>query len=153
VSPPWRKKVYEDLLEMAAGCVETIQAHVEKLAELEEELAGLEGRTCTGWEWWRDVDVPGKAPKLYILHSIDGGCPTHGQPEPEKRLRVYVGIDGERIRAAREGIAREEERRRLEARARRIRSGLVEGESYLRKFYLELPRSHSDYVQARDGVE
>lgn len=137
--------MYEDLLEMAAGCVETIRVHVEKLAGLEEKLVGLEGRTCTGREWWRDVDVPGKTPKLYVLHSVDADCPIHGKPEPGGRLRVYVGSEGGKIGTAKAQIALEKERQSIEVRARDVRRGLDAGVYHLQMFYTYLPRSHSDY--------
>ncbi len=122
---------YEELLDVAAECKDALRAQIGNLAKLEVLLDGL-GQTCTGWEWWRDRDVAGKMPKLYIMHSVSQSCPLCGKPKKGKRLRVYIGSNGRRIREAQEAIAREEERQRLETRARRIRAELAEAKRSLR---------------------
>jgi len=61
------------LLNLAAGCQEVIRQRVEDLAHLQEELQGLDGRTCSGREWWRDQDHPTKTAKLYIARRPAAG--------------------------------------------------------------------------------
>ena len=38
------------LLNLAAGCQEAIRQRAQDLADLQEELQGLDGRACTGRE-------------------------------------------------------------------------------------------------------
>jgi len=134
------------LLNLAAGCEEAIRQRAADLAHLQEELQGLDGRTCNGREWWRDKDKPTRAPKLYILHSVNQTCPVHGEPRQDDRLRVYVGSERARIREAREAIERERRRRELQAKAAEIRRGLSSCGYHLRSLYGLL-----DYQVGEDG--
>jgi len=134
------------LMNLAAGCEEAIRQRVDDLMRVQEELQGLDGRTCTGREYWRDKDHPTKTAKLYVLHSIDQACPLHGEPEPEDRLRVYVGSKFARIREARRAMELEDERRRLEAQRGEIQRGLASCSYHLQSFYSLL-----GYTVGEDG--
>jgi hypothetical protein len=113
------------LLDLAAMCETAIQDCANELTWLQAGLKDLDSQTCTGREWWRDRGHPTREEKLYILHSVGAACPVHGKPEPGGRLRVYVGNDFERIKEARQAIAREVQRQEMEARAQQIRHGLA----------------------------
>lgn len=126
------------IITMAAGCEQALQDSVEEIERLRGELAALDGRTCTGREYWRDKDDAGKAPKLYILHSIDQACPMHGTPEEGKRLRVYVGTDRDRIRDAKAAMEREDVRKRLAFELSQVEGGLRSCGYYLQQFYGQL---------------
>ncbi len=84
---------------------------VSTLGQIKQRLEQLEGRTCTGHVHWRDKDTPGKTAKLYILHGTDEPCPLHGQPDPGKRLRTYIGNKPERIARAKGALDLYGERR------------------------------------------
>jgi hypothetical protein len=125
----------ERLAHLAAGCADVIQRRLDEIPQLEAELEGLNGNTCTGREWWRDRNHESKTPKLYILHSVDQACPLHGKPEPGDRLRVYVGSDPANIAEARAAMDREDLRKRLETRLDNIVHGLSRSDHYLHSFY------------------
>jgi len=123
------------LARMASGCEPALRARFDALDGLQAELDALDGRTCTGREWWRDKNHATKTPKLYILHSIDQVCPLHGEPEAGGRLRCYVGSDSGKIAEARAAMAREQRRRDLERELSRLRGGLASCGRYLQSLY------------------
>ena len=61
---------------------------------------------CTGAEHWRDAHTDHRKPKLYIIHPLNVACPIHGNPEPGKRIRTYIGTDPAKIAAAQEALTR-----------------------------------------------
>ena len=126
------------IVTMAAGCEKALQDSVEEIERLQGELAALDGNTCTGRKYWRDKNDDGKEAKLYILHSIDQACPVHGTPDDGKRLRVYVGTDGRRIREAKAAMEREDVRKRLAFELSQIEGGLRSCGYYLQQFYGQL---------------
>ena len=69
-------------------------------------LLELADNHCTGSEHWRDANVPNRDPKLYVIHPLNAVCPIHGNPEPGKRIRTYVGTNPAKIEAAQQAIAR-----------------------------------------------
>src|SRR4030042_903875 len=77
------------LLSLSRQLETTIAAHIKKIDDLSADLAALDGRTCTGVEFW-PADKPGC---LYINHGMGQPCPIHGQPKKNSRLRCYVGRD------------------------------------------------------------
>ena len=126
---------YDRLVNMAGGCVEVVRERFGDLSRLGAELEALDGATCNGREYWRDLDHVTRQAKLYILHSIDQACPLHGDPPPGERLRVYVGSDPGKVEEAREAIARDEYRRELQAELEQARRGLATCTYYLHSFY------------------
>ena len=134
------------LARMASGCETALRRRFDALDGLQAELDALDGTTCTGREWWRDRNHATKTPKLYILHSIDQACPLHGEPEPGKRLRCYVGSDAGKIAEARAAMDRERKRRDLERELSRLRGGLASCGHHLRSFYSLL-----GYTVSEDG--
>lgn len=73
---------------------------------LSDVLLKLANDHCTGTEHWRDANADHRKPKLYVIHPLNATCPIHGDPEPGKRIRTYVGSDPTKIKAAQEAIAR-----------------------------------------------
>jgi len=135
------------LTRMVGGIGEAITRRQAEVAEIEQELAALEGITCVGREWWRDRDHPTKKAKMYVNHSIDQVCPLHGEPEPGGRLRVYVGSDPDAIVEAREAMAREVHRVALALRLRRVEGALGNCRWTLNRLYSDL-----GYNVGTDGV-
>ena len=125
----------ERIIKIASGCAEVIRRRIAEISDLQNYLDRLNGNTCTGREWWRDKDHPTKTPKLYILHSIDQTCPLHGEPEPGKRLRVYIGSDPVNVAEARAAIERTHEKKHLEGRLDNITHGLTSCGYHLDRFY------------------
>ena len=123
----------ERVLTMASGAADAIRQRVTDLERIEGDLAHLDGRTCTGVEYWRRET--GKPDRLYMNHSVDAACPMHGNPAPGARVRSYVGSDPDRIAEAREALAREKTRHDLEQEAQAIRHGLASCGYSLRQFY------------------
>lgn len=121
------------LVRMAEGCAGAIRQKVGELEALGVELADLDGRTCTGVEYWRRE--MGKPDRLYINHSVDAACSSHGKPSPGGRLRCYVGSDPARVEEARAAMAREARRAELERQAQTIRQGLASCGYRLRAVY------------------
>jgi hypothetical protein len=134
------------LVNMAASCEEVVGQRFGELSKLGVELDALDGRTCNGWEYWRDKNHPTRAPKLYVLHAVSQACPLHGEPEPGGRLLVYVGSDPEDVARARAAMEWEIRRRRLRRRLAKIRRGLASCDYYLQGFYDQL-----DYGVQSDG--
>jgi len=130
-----REREVARVAKMAAGCEAALLDSLAEVERLSGELVALDGRTCTGREYWRDKDIAGKEAKLYVNHSIDQVCPLHGTPEPGKRIRQYVGTDLSAIREAKEAIEREGTRRRLESELAKITRGLRRCEYQLQEFY------------------
>ena len=113
-----------------------ITARAEDLARVEEELADLAGRTCTGRVTWRGKDTP--TPKMVVTHSMKQSCPIHGDPPPNGRLRVYVGTKADAQAAAQAAIEREEQRKRLDRRVTDLRRVLDQAVSDLKSIYTHL---------------
>lgn len=90
------------------------------LGDVQQRIAELEGRTCSGNAHWRDKENANKTPKLYILHGTDQACPIHGKPEPGQRLRVYIGNKPDKIADALAAMERDTERWDLERDRRRF---------------------------------
>lgn len=139
-------KEIERVLAMAGGIENAVRTREADLSRLVGELAALDGRTCTGREWWRDKDHPTRVAKLYALHSIDQTCPLHGTPSPGERLRVYVGSDPDRIAEARAAMEREARRQGLEVELAATRRGLQNCGHALWRFY-----DYLDYKVGDDG--
>lgn len=98
----------------------TLLEHVAHLGDVRQRLEELAGRTCTGRAHWRDKDKPGKAAKLYILHSTNQVCPTHGKPKLDGRIRVYIGNKPNKISDALVAMEREKERQDLQQDLNRL---------------------------------
>ena len=103
------------LIALADQLPGTIRATVDFVDRLDQAATRLEGHTCTGQPHWRDKDKPNKQPKLYIIHPINTFCPLHGMPEPQQRIRTYIGSDTRKHAPALAAIADETRRRQLVA--------------------------------------
>ena len=125
----------EQLIQLASGCKDVIRLRLNSLRRLQIELDALDGRTCTGREYWRDKDHPSKAAKLYINHLVDQTCPLHGSPAPGERLRIYIGANPGRITAALTAIERETKRREMAHRLHAIEQGLLSALYSLQRVY------------------
>lgn len=123
-----------ELLKTSLHITEIIDEATVDISTLNQQLDELEGKTCTGTEYWRDQDHPTKAPKLYIIHSTGESCPLHGEPNGKKRIRSYIGTDAKAIAEAREAIRQESRRRKLESRRDTLRSNMINAQYYLDKF-------------------
>lgn len=116
------------------------------LDDLQQRLTELEGRTCTGNAHWRDKDTPGKTAKLYVLHGTDQACPVHGEPDPGKRNRTYIGNKPDRIAEALAAIERNTERLDLERRVARPQEAINRVVFRLKNMYYAL-----DYAPPEPG--
>jgi len=105
---------------------------------LDRAATHLEGHTCTGTPYWRDKDKPHKQPKLYVIHPTGVFCPLHGMPQPEKRIRTYIGVDAYKQAGALAAIADEERRSRLVTRRDDLSRKLAEAEAALLHLLSEL---------------
>lgn len=74
--------------------------------ELANILLELADDHCTGTEHWRDAHDNHRKPKLYIIHPRNQPCPIHGNPEPGKRIRTYIGTNPTKIEQAQQAITR-----------------------------------------------
>jgi hypothetical protein len=119
---------HEKLIQVAYKAPDAFDQAFLEITEIEEELSRI-GDTCTGQPYWRDKDHPTRAPKLYVNHGIDEACPMHGEPEPGKRIRTYIGADEQAIEEALAAIEREEERQRLTQRLKRLQRGIIAAHS------------------------
>ena len=130
-----------------------LSERIRHLAEVEQDLAVLEGRTCTGRVHWRDGNN-GHQPKMVILHSIDQPCPIHGLPKPHGRIRHYVGTDPDKQEEAKHAIALEKERQRLarehSALTRALRDAAWQLERFYRAFGYEIPEDPTEAPQPRE---
>lgn len=105
------------------------------LDDLADQLADLEGRTCTGNEHWQDQDHPTRAAKMRVLHGLDESCPMHGKPDEGKRLRTYVGSDPENIAAAQRAIENHKKQEELVEQKRNAENRLRSAVIHLEKLY------------------
>ncbi len=97
----------------------TLESLDQQLSLVRAQITQLdENGICTGTVYWRRDD--GKPPKLYANHSVNQTCPTHGQPSPDSRLRVYVGTDPERQAEVLAAMERCKEKSNLESAIRQI---------------------------------
>lgn len=94
-------------LDLIGRLPDAIEHRLAEHTDLQQQLAELDGNTCTGTEHWRDTKNAKHAAKLYVIHRIDQSCPIHGQPDPGKRLRTYIGSKPGKIDQARNAIERE----------------------------------------------
>ncbi|MCP4539735.1 MAG: hypothetical protein GY832_21565 [Chloroflexi bacterium] len=112
--------------------IEHLHDQGQRINSLFVRVADLEAsKICTGWVYWREQDVPGKTPKMCIMHSVNASCPMHGTPKPGDRLRVYVGTDLEKQQQVLEAIEHQKHKshlesqiRRTEVRLRRVKSSI-----------------------------
>jgi len=123
------KEQHEKLIQVAYKAPDAFDQAFSEITELENKLAQIDGRTCTGKPYWRDEDHPTRAPKLYVNHGIDQACPMHGEPDPGQRIRTYIGADEQAIEDALAAIEREEERQRLTQRLERLQRGIIAAQS------------------------
>lgn len=120
---------HAELLRTAIKSKDAIDNVMVEISKIEKELNAIDGNTCTGTEYWRDQDHATRSPKLYIIHSTDESCPMHGEPEPGKRIRTYIGADETAIAEVQEAMVLEQKRRKLEARLRKLKNGIVAANS------------------------
>jgi hypothetical protein len=123
------------LRRLASLAENPIIARLHELEQVAKALDRFTGWTCSGRVHWRDRNAPGKTPKMVIIHSIDQVCPLHGAPEAGKRLRIYVGTDEERQKAAISAMQGEEEKRRVEQCKESVERALRRGGHNLCRFY------------------
>ena len=106
----------EEKLAAIAAALESLD---QRLALTRAEIAKLdEVGICTGLVYWRDKGN-GK-PKLYANHGVNQACHIHGTPEPDKRLRTYVGMDAETQAEVLAAMERCKERSDLESAVRQV---------------------------------
>lgn len=120
---------HEKLIQAAYKAPEAFDHAFLEVVEIKEKLTQIDGNTCTGKAYWRDEDHPTRAPKLYVNHGIDEACPMHGEPDPGKRIRTYVGADEHAIEEALAAMEREKERQRLTQRLERLQRGIIAAHS------------------------
>lgn len=120
---------HAELLRTAIRSKDAIDSVMVEISEIEKKLEDIDGNTCTGTEYWRDQDHATRAPKLYIIHSTNESCPMHGTPEDGGRIRTYIGADETAIAEAQEAMALEQKRRKLAARLRKLKNGIVAANS------------------------
>jgi len=129
---------YNQILQHASQLPQALEA-TRILAEmLNNQLLKLTNNRCNGSEHWRDANANHRKPKLYIIHPQDCACPIHGQPEPGKRIRTYVGTDPAKIEGAQEAIARN----------RHYNNTLRE----LQDLHRRMRHAHSHIQRARHGL-
>jgi hypothetical protein len=116
---------HERLVESATLAPAAFKHALEEIEEIEKALNDIDGKTCTGTEYWRDQDHPTRSPKLYVIHGTGESCPLHGEPEDGGRIRTYIGADQQAIAEARAAMEREREREQLEERLDALRYGIV----------------------------
>jgi len=134
---------------------ETIEYHLNQLpstfehrrAELNaltNQLHELAETHCTGAEHWRDANTNNRKPKLYIIHRTDATCPVHGEPEPGKRIRTYIGSNPDNIRDAQAAIERGRQYLSIRLQLKRKHQATQHANHALRRIFwaleLELPQ-------------
>jgi len=107
----------------------------EKLSNLLLELADDH---CTGTEHWRDANSTHRKPKLYIIHPLNAICPIHGQPEPGKRIRTYVGTDPAKIEAAQGAITRHRHYKNAFQELQALRQHIQHAHRHIRRAWINL---------------
>ncbi len=108
------------------------------LAEVTQQIDALDGKTCTGHIWWRDKKKLDKPNKMYINHNMNQACPLHGTPEKGKRIRVYIGTDPNKQKAAEIDLDAEARLVKLGQTRRTLESALSRATSRLQDYYRTL---------------
>ena len=83
-----------DLHADIAHADQAVTAIEEHLAEVEAQIAELEGHACSGTPTYTDKTY------LYCAHRKNDTCPIHGRPKTRGRARVYIGNKPEKTRVA-----------------------------------------------------
>ena len=147
------QQTLDQALTLAQHTHAALLERIQHLAEIEEQLTALAGRTCTGRVHWRDGNN-GHQPKMVILHSVDQACPIHGLPKRGGRIRHYVGTDPDKQEEAKHAIALEKERQRLatehDALTRALRDAAWQLERFYRAFGYQIPDDPTEVPQPRE---
>lgn len=138
--------MYADSLDSTAARLIHLADHIpgiirdtlDFLNRLDQAATHLEGHTCTGTPYWRDKDIPGKQPKLYLIHPTDQFCPLHGMPEHGERIRTYIGSDTHKQAGALAAVTDEDRRARLVTRRDTLNHKLTAAETALLHLLTEL---------------
>ena len=82
----------QEIIQQAGDLTEelapALEAATDRLSEIHAQIQAVqELPRCSGHSYYRDED------KLYANHGVGEDCPLHGEAEPGKRLRCYVGND------------------------------------------------------------
>jgi len=109
-----------------------------ELRDLTAELLELKETHCTGSEHWRDANDDSLKPKLYVIHHTGIACPIHGQPEPGKRIRTYIGSNKDKIHEAQVAIARGRLYRETMTKLRRRHAALESASYTIRQVFWNL---------------
>lgn len=126
------------VLDLIARLPPALTHRLADLPALQEELAELDLNSCTGSVHWRDVNKEGKVNKLYILHGTNRTCPLHGHPEPGKRIRIYIGVNRDKIREALASIERQTQRSKLQGDLARHKNLIARALSSVKNIYYSL---------------
>ncbi len=126
------------LIALAGRMPGAVRDTLDFVDRLDQAVTRLEGHTCTGTPYWRDKDTPGRQPKLYVIHRTGAFCPLHGMPEPDERIRTYVGAGEYQQKLALASIADDARRRRLAAKRDTLNRKLAEVETVLQQLLDDL---------------
>ena len=106
------------------------------LPRLRQEEKELAANHCNGTIYWRDSNTLN--PKMYVNHSINTPCPIHGTPNPNGRLRTYIGTDPDKQAAACANIARQDDYHRIQSQVQALTHTIARLSYDLRKMFKDL---------------